>query len=49
MDECDGLAAQFDAQRTRLHAVGDRLRGSTREAAHSRLVRLAADCTDVSS
>ena len=49
MDERDVLATQFDAYRTRLHAVADRLLGSTSEAAHSHLLRLAADCTYVSS
>lgn len=49
MDERDVLATQFDAQRPRLRAVAYRLLGSTSEAAHSHLLRPAADCTYVSS
>jgi len=49
MDERDVLATHFDAHRTRLHAVADRMLGSTSEAAHSHFLRLAADCTYVSS
>ncbi len=45
MDERDVLAAQFAAYRTRLQAVAYRRLGSTSEAAHSHLLRLAADCT----
>jgi hypothetical protein len=49
MDERDVLATQFDAYRTRLQAVAYRMLGSTSEAAHSHLLRLAAYCTYVSS
>jgi len=42
MDERDVLATQFDAYRTRLQAVAYRMLGSTSEAAHSHLLRLAA-------
>jgi len=41
MDERDVLATHFAAYRTRLQAVAYRRLGSTSEAAHSHLLRLA--------
>ncbi len=44
MDHHETVAAQCDAPRTRLQAVAYRMLGSTSEAAHSHLLRPAADC-----
>ena len=49
MDERDVLTTQFEAHRTHLQAVAYRMLGSSSEAAHSHLLRLAAYCTYVSS
>jgi hypothetical protein len=49
MDQHETLAALCAAHGTRLQAVAYRMLGSTSEAAHSHLLRPAADCKYVPS